>query len=57
MSSPETRGWLSEIALQEHDLLILGAGGDSIRTRPNLSVTPAEIDRFLDLLGVCLEKV
>jgi len=57
VSSPETRGRLSEIALQEHDLLILGAGGDSIRTRPNLSVTPAEIDRFLDLLGVCLEKV
>ena len=56
VSSPETRGRLSEIALQEHDLLILGAGADSVRTRPNLSVTPAEIDRFLDLLGVCLGK-
>ena len=57
VASPETRGRLSEIALQEHDLLILGAGADSVRTRPNLSVTPAEIDRFLDLLGVCLGKL
>ena len=55
--SPETRGQLSEIALQQHDLLLLGAGADSIRTRPNLSVTPAEIDRFLELLGVCLGEL
>jgi len=51
------RARLTEIALQEHDLLLLGAGTASIRTRPNLSVTPADIARFLDLLGVCLEKV
>ena len=54
---PEMRGRLTEIALQEHDLLLLGAGASSIRTRPNLSVTPAEIDRFLDLLNVCLTKL
>jgi len=29
-------------------------GRGRIRTRPNLSVTPADIARFLDLLGVCL---
>ncbi len=57
LSSPEMRGRLSEIALQRHDLLLLGAGADSIRTRPNLSVTPAEVDRFLDLLGVCLGEI
>ena len=53
----QTRNRLTEIALQEHDLLLLGAGADSIRTRPNLSVTPDEIDRFLELLGVCLAKI
>ncbi len=57
LASPEARGRLSEIALQQHDLLLLGAGADSIRTRPNLSVTPAEIDRFLGLLGVCLGEL
>ena len=54
---PEMRGRLSEIALQEYDLLLLGAGADSIRTRPNLSVTPAEIDHFLALLGACFENL
>jgi len=57
VSRPGRRERLTEIALQEHDLLLLGAGADSIRTRPNLSVTPAEIDRFLELLGVCLGKL
>ena len=57
LASPEMRGRLSEIALQQHDLLLLGAGADSIRTRPNLSVTPAEIDRFLEILGVCLDEI
>lgn len=57
LASPEARGRLSEIALQRHDLLLLGAGADSIRTRPNLSVTPTEIDRFLELLDVCLGEI
>ena len=57
LRQPGARAVLAETALQEHDLLLLGAGADSIRTRPNLSVTPAEINRFLELLGVCLEKL
>ena len=57
LRQPEMRGRLTEMALQKHDLLLLGAGADSIRTRPNLSVTPAEIDRFLELLGVCFEEL
>ncbi len=57
LPDPAARGRLAEIALQEHDLLLLGAGADSIRTRPNLSVTRDEIERFLDLLGVCLAKL
>ena len=53
----ETRARLTDSALQEHDLLLLGAGAASIRTRPNLSVMPGEIDQFLELLGVCLAKL
>ena len=53
----ETRARLTDIALQEHDLLLLGAGADSIRTRPNLSVTSSDIKHFLELLDVCLSKV
>lgn len=47
---PGDKGRLVDAALQEHDLLLLGAGGDSIRTRPNLSVTPDDVARFLSLL-------
>ena len=57
LADPAMRDRLIETALQENDLLLLGAGADSIRTRPNLSVTPAEIERFLDVLGVCLAKL
>ena len=57
LRQPGMRGRLTEMALQQHDLLLLGAGADSIRTRPNLSVTPPEIDRFLALLGVCFESL
>ena len=48
---PEDKGRLIDIALQQYDLLLLGAGGDSIRTRPNLSVTAADVDQFLEILG------
>jgi L-lysine 6-transaminase len=57
LAEAQMRGRLTETALQEHDLLLLGAGADSIRTRPNLSVTPAEIDQFLNVLGVCLGEL
>ena len=53
----DTRARLTEVALQEHDLLLLGAGADSIRTRPNLSVTSEDVDLFLEVLGACLSKV
>ncbi len=52
-----TRERLMDLALQEYDLLLLGAGADSIRTRPNLSVASADVERFLDLLGVCLARL
>jgi len=57
LPDPEARARLADIALQQYDLLLLGAGADSIRTRPNLSVTPDEIERFLELLDVCLAQL
>jgi L-lysine 6-transaminase len=50
----EWKSKLIEIAREEQDLLLLGAGVDSIRTRPNLSVTVEEVDLFLALLGDAL---
>ncbi len=47
--TPELKGQLIEIARDEFGLLLLGAGKRSIRTRPNLSVTEAEVDLFLRL--------
>jgi L-lysine 6-transaminase len=48
---------LVDMALREEGLLLLCAGMGSIRLRPNLSVTEAEIDRFLNLLDGCLQKL
>ncbi len=47
---PEMRQKLLEIALQEEDTLLLGAGTDTIRLRPNLSVTVDDIGLFLQKL-------
>jgi L-lysine 6-transaminase len=45
---------LLEFALQQHNLLLLGAGASSIRIRPTLSVTEGEIDLLIDKLrAVC----
>jgi L-lysine 6-transaminase len=57
LETPELKGRLVEVAREKHDLLLLGAGSDSIRTRPCLSVTYAEIDLFLDLLGKALNDL
>jgi len=41
------KGRLIDLALDTEDLLLLGAGTDSIRFRPPLDVTAAEIDEML----------
>ena len=53
----ELRGKFVDLALSQESLLLLGAGVFSVRTRPNLSVTEAEIDLFLEKLGRCLETL
>ncbi|MFM7320519.1 MAG: aminotransferase class III-fold pyridoxal phosphate-dependent enzyme [Armatimonadota bacterium] len=46
----EQKARFIERAREEEDCLVLGAGVDSIRTRPNLSVTANDIDRFLEIV-------
>lgn len=48
---------LIRVALHEFGLLLLGAGDRSIRTRPNLSVTRADVDQFLEVLGAALGRL
>lgn len=57
LASPALRNRLEEIALETEQLILLPAGADSIRTRPNLSVTAAEVDDFLARLGRCLRRL
>ncbi|MBC8104606.1 MAG: aminotransferase class III-fold pyridoxal phosphate-dependent enzyme [Cytophagales bacterium] len=57
LGTPEEKARLVGISREKYDLLLLGAGANSIRTRPNLSVTYADIDRFLDLLGKALNDL
>ncbi len=54
---PELRKQLLEIALQEEDLLLLGAGTDTIRLRPSLSVTVEEVHLFLEKLERVLRRL
>ncbi len=57
LAAPALRNRLEELALQEERLLLLGAGADSIRLRPNLSVTPADIENLLEILSRCLRRL
>ncbi|MBS1706407.1 MAG: aminotransferase class III-fold pyridoxal phosphate-dependent enzyme [Armatimonadetes bacterium] len=55
--SPAAKREFMRIALEEHQLLLLGAGIQSIRTRPNLSVTREEISEFLAILDQICSKM
>lgn len=44
-------------ALEEENLLLLGAGETSIRLRPNLHVTTADIDRLAQMLDRLLSRL
>ncbi len=57
LRSPEMKARCIEIARENFDLLLLGAGAASIRTRPNLSVSQEDIAHFLELLGGCFEEL
>lgn len=57
LHSRELRQELTTKALEQESLFLLSAGAQSIRTRPNLSVTNAEIDLFLEMLNRCLQNL
>lgn len=50
LHAPWTRKSFVDAALDKHSLLLMGAGTDAIRLRPNLSVTHADINNLLALL-------
>jgi L-lysine 6-transaminase len=52
---PLTRKNFVDAALARHSLLLMGAGTDSVRLRPNLSVTHEDIDSLLSLLSNLLD--
>lgn len=51
------KGRLIEAALQEENTLLLGAGIYSVRLRPPLDVTEADIDTLLAMLGRVLARL
>lgn len=53
----EDKGKLIQIALEEENLLLLGAGTQSIRFRPVIDVTTNDIDLLCDKLDRCLQKL
>ena len=57
MNDRANKARLVDMALESENLLLLGAGTDSIRFRPPLDVTEAEIDEMLGRLGRALEHL
>lgn len=57
LRTPADRDRVVEHALQRQDLLLLGAGADTVRLRPNLSATAADVDRLVELLAEGLGAV
>jgi L-lysine 6-transaminase len=57
LRAPATKSNFLEIALQEESLLLLGAGTNSIRLRPSLSITNEEIDLLIEMLNKICAKL
>lgn len=57
LRKPEWKGRLVDLALQTENLLLLGAGRDSVRLRPNLNVTEADIDLLITKLDKIVTKI
>jgi len=54
-SDGRARDLLLDVALEKHLLLMLGAGKNSIRLRPNLSTSGDDVKRFLEVLRRAIE--
>lgn len=57
LATPALKSALLSQALEEENLLLLGAGETSIRLRPNLHVTTADIDRLAQMLDRLLSRL
>jgi L-lysine 6-transaminase len=57
LATPALKSALVSRALEEENLLLLGAGETSIRLRPNLHVTTADIDRLAQMLDRLLSRL
>ena len=57
LKNKDHKSKLIDYALEKEDLLILGAGRDSIRLRPNLNVTEQDIYLFAEKLDRCLSSL
>jgi L-lysine 6-transaminase len=56
LKPPLTSGQFTHRALEEEQMLLLGAAGHSVRLRPNLNVTLADIQLLLEKLDAILAK-
>jgi L-lysine 6-transaminase len=54
LRQPEDSGLLADLALQQEQMFLQGAGPGAIRLRPVLDVTVAEIELMLEKLERCL---
>jgi len=54
MRTASDKGKLLDAALENENLLLLGAGAQTIRLRPMLDVTPDDIRLLLEKLDRCL---
>lgn len=57
LPTDELKAQLVKVAREEFGLLLLGAGERTIRTRPNLNVTKADIDELVQLLDRALQLI
>ena len=57
VNDKRNKGRLVDLALETENLLLLGAGTDSIRFRPPLDVTLEDIDSMLVKLARVLERL
>jgi len=57
LQSPIKKSDFLDNALEQESLLLLGAGVNSIRLRPTLSITNEEIDLLIEKLNRCLTRL